>query len=437
MIRQIIQTTFYKIAIFTLRLLLIYMLAHQLTPEDFGAYSVIVTTYTFLLLVCGLGLSNYLSRVVPGQPVEKQIQVFKTTFLFEIGLTSALVILFIMSGLLKPTMALIKISDYENAFLIGLLLLIATMGSAEVTNYLWSKIKITHSNRTDFITQAIWVIPLLFLWSINTNLSVTHVLVINLCGVLLGICYGFSQVEFKAWLKTRFNLQILREGLAYSAPLIVPAISVTALRSGDRFILAYYQNLHDVGVYSFAFNFLNTLYTFSAVVIFSNMMPHIVRSHNLNNIEWRNKLLLNAVLAASIAYIAGASFLIIFSTSIIELIARPEYLAAGEVLPLLGIGTLNLLLSYPGHTLLSLQNRTPLLMRIDFIGFLFGISLSFLLIPSYSYRGAGWAMAITFGLTTLAKSYYAKLWREVNFDHLRFWQLNRPAIEANTENSSD
>jgi len=414
MIRQIIQTTCYKAAIFILRLLLIYMLAHLFTPEEFGAYSIIVTTYTFLTLICGLSLANYLSRVIPGQLITQQIAVFKTTFIFEVGLTTIFVSLFILSGMMKPTTELIKISTYKDAFFIGLLLLITTMASIEITNYLWSKIKITYSNRMDFITQALWVLPLLLAWYIGKKFTVKEILLINLGGVILGIVYGFCQIEFRAFLTAKFNTKILREGLIYSAPLMVPAISVTALRSGDRFILAYYHNLHDVGVYSFAFNFLNTLYTFSAVVIFSNMMPYIVKAHNLNNIVRRNILMSNAVLAAIFTFIGGSAILIIFSNSIIELIARPEYLDSRKVLPLLAIGTLNLILSYPGHTILSLQNRTLLLMKIDFFGFLIGMCCSFILIPKYSYQGAAWGMAITFGLTTFLKSFYAKLWEEIN-----------------------
>src|SRR3989338_198457 len=260
-ISKIIQTLCNKMVILGVRLFLIYMLAHIFTASEFGAYSIITIFYTFFMIISGLNLSTFLSRVVPGQDSLKRAQVFKVTFLFEIGLTLIVVILIFGSGLMQLLLTAIKILAYKKAFIIGLLLLVASIALAELNAYLLAKTKITHNNKTELIAQAIWVVPLVLLWLAGVKLTVVDVFLANLIGILLSILYAFLQVEVKAWWYARFDVEILFQAIKYSVPLIIPAIVVTALRAGDRFILAHYHNLHEVGVYSLAFSFINTLYT--------------------------------------------------------------------------------------------------------------------------------------------------------------------------------
>lgn len=413
-IDQLLQTATYKGAIFVLRLFLVLMLAHIFTPSEYGAYSLIMTVYTFGALVCGLNVYSYLYRASPGYEIEKRIEIFKTTFLFEVGFTVLVIILFVISGAMNITLNLVKIYEYQDAFLIGLLVLIACIASNEIGCYHLAKLKIEYTNHIDFMAQSLWVVPLLFFWWLGYSLTVKIVLMANLAGVLLGIIYGFCRLECKAWWRARFNTIILHDALIYSVPLIIPAISVTALRTGDRFILSYYQQLYDVGVYSFAYTFLNTLYTFSAAVILSTMLPYIVQAHNLENIQQRNSLLLNAFKASLFTFLGGALVFIIFSKPIFKLIARSEFLEARGVLPLLLFGYFNVILAYPAHYILLLKKQTMVIMWIDLFGFLIGMVFNFVLIPSYSYYGAAWAMAIAFGSVAIIKIFYTKLWKELN-----------------------
>lgn len=101
-LKQVVHTSGTKIFVFISRFALVYLLAHVFTPEDFGAYSLMSTLNTFGVMLVGLNLYNYVYREAPGLPLERRVVLFKTTFVFEVVLSSALVAVFLGSGRCIP-----------------------------------------------------------------------------------------------------------------------------------------------------------------------------------------------------------------------------------------------------------------------------------------------------------------------------------------------
>jgi len=403
----------FKIAVFGSRLLLVYVLAHVFSPADYGAYALVTTMNSFGVFLLGLNLYNYVYRAAPGRPLGERAAIFKSTLCFETVLAALLVALTLVSGALAPILRVLKASEYRGAFVIGLALLVGLVVLAEVQHYLWAKTEIEHNNRVDVVQNALWILPLFVLWRSGWRISVSGVFAANLAAVALAIFYGFRRIEVSAVWRARPNLKVIRTALIFSVPMIVPAFSEYALRIADRVILSSYRSLYEVGLYSFACSFLSTIFAFTASILFRTMVPHAVEAHNQGNLERRNYLLTYALKCSFLTYAGAAITLLIFCRPILGFLARPEYMALIRVMPLVALSYALLTVSCPAHYLLMLENRTTLLMGIDFLGMAIGLSLDFLLVPRWSYYGAAVASVAGFATVAALKHGCSRFWRHI------------------------
>ncbi|MGH9775342.1 MAG: lipopolysaccharide biosynthesis protein [Candidatus Acidiferrales bacterium] len=418
MMMQVAHTAMVRMGTFVSRLALVFLLGRTFTPTDFGAYALIASTLGFGVVVLGLNLSAYVYRVVPGQPVEKRVTVFKSALFFEVGLSALLVSVLLFSGRLKPFLTIFKAVAYEPAFVIGFVTLIAMIAVSEMQHYLLAKIAIHECNLLDFITQALWVLPLLILWKLGWAVTLQRLLYIQLGGVLVGLVYASCKIELREWWQAALDAKVVRDGLLFSVPLIIPLLSYNLQNLADRFLLSYYCSLHDVGIYSLAYAFFNSLYSVTAVVILRTPMSYVVEDHNCGNFAQRDRKLTYALKGALGIYSLSAGALLIFSAPILRLMARQDFMASRGVMPLLAIGWVMLVLAYPAHYLLMLENRTSLIMAIDVVGLAAGMGLDVLLIPRYSYYGAAIAAIVNYTVVAGLKHYFSRSWTSIRLGEL-------------------
>jgi O-antigen/teichoic acid export membrane protein len=414
-LKQAADTTGTKVLIFVCRLALVYCLAHMFSPEDFGAYSLLSAFSTFGAMLAGLNLYSYVYRQTPGQPLKERVVLFKTTFLFEIVLSTALVGVFLASGTLPAVLSVLKASNYAEAFVASLVLLIAFVASYEVQHYLWAKQEIGHVNRMDVITQVSWIPVLLCIWPFGMKITVTGLLLVQLVAVLCGTAFAFRRVELGLWWRVRPRLPVIPNALMFSIPMMIPGLSLYLLKLAERSFLSYYHSLWEVGLYSFACSFMNTLYSFSGLVVLTTMLPYLIEAHNRDD-HRRRDLLLTLILKGSlIVFGVGAAILLTFSHLIVSLVGRPEYLPSSQILPLLALTFLMIILAYPAHYLLMLENRAVLLMGIDLAAVFIGLGLDVLLIPRYSSYGAAAASAVAFAAVAVMKIIFSRAWHHLLF----------------------
>jgi len=387
------------------RFALVIMITRTLSPADYGAYSLVSTVGAFGTFLCGLNLFTYVFRAVPGLPADSQLRIFKTTLLFETVLTSAVVVAVLLSGQLGSILHYLNAEAYREVFVLGLLVLVMLVATAEFTSFFQAQARIERSNWVDFIGQAVWVLPLLALRLAGVQTPLSILLWAQIAGGCGVVVYAARHIGLSAWWRSRPDWKILRTGLAFSVPLIVPTIGVSAVRLGDRLILSHYNSVAEVGVYSFASVFLNTLYSFTAGVIFGTFGPRIFAAHNRGDHAKRDMLQTYMLKVALLGFVVPYGMLCLAAKPLVELLARPEYARAASVLPIMGLSSVALIVGYPANYLLMLNNRVGLLATLDVAGIIVGLTANFILIPRYSYFGA--AVAGFIGMTTTVVLQYA------------------------------
>lgn len=403
--KQIAHTLATKGLTAACRMALVMILSRTLTPADYGAYALVGTIGTFGVLIVGLNLSLYIYRSVPGRTVPEQLSLFKATFLFEVLAATAIVAATVGGGALPGLLRLFHADGYELAFAIGLVLLVLLVALAEVLYFLQAQTRIEQANWVDFISQAVWVVPFVAWWALGRPIGVVTVLVAQIAGCVAALAVAARLIGIRAWWRAKPRWSEISTGIAFSVPMILPAVSFYALKLADRFILSSYWSLKEVGVYAFAYTLVNMLYTFTAWAIFNSFSPRIIAAHNTGDYAQRNLLQSYMVKVSTAAFLIGLAVLLVTYQPIIAAIARVEYRGAARPIPLLGLSYLFIILTYPAGNMLFMQNRVRASAVIDTVGMAVGIIANLLLIPRWSYMGA--AVASTLGFATIMVAKYA------------------------------
>lgn len=405
MMGQAIHTVAVRTLTLGCRMLLLVILGRSLAPADYGVYALITTMTTFGVVIGGLNLYAFIYREAPGFGRARQLSLFKTTFLFEAGLSTLLVVSMLAAGRVPWLTGLLNADGYEVAFAIGLVQVVLLIAIAELSHFLLAQARIEQANWVDFLAQGSWVLFLGITWLVTGTVRLETLLICQAISAVAAITYASWLVGPRDWWNAPFDLAILRRGLAFSLPLVIPAISVYSLRLADRPILSHYVSLADVGIYSFAYTLLNTVYSFTAWVVFNTFNPRVYAAHNTGELPWRDALQTYMLKAAVASFVIPALLLFVVARPVIGLVAQVDYLPAATVLPAVALSFLMIIIAYPAHTLLTLQDRVMTLALIDVTGMAIGIAGNFLLIPRWSYWGA--AAASVVGLGTAAVLKYA------------------------------
>lgn len=392
-----------RLATFACRAGLIVVLAKLLTPEDYGVYALIATVGVFGVVLAGLNLHAYVFRASPGLSEEDQLSIFKTTFLFELALSSVLIIALLASGFLPAVLPLLNAEGYVLEFAAGLVLVILLVAMTEVLQLLSAQTRIEEANWVDFLSQAAWVPVVVAAWVLGWKLGVLGLLIAQGVGCLAALAYGARQIGVARWAAASPRWGLVRTAVVFSLPMALPTLSLYSLKLADRFILSHLGSLEEVGIYSFAFMIINTVYTFTAWIIFTTLGPRIVAAHNAGDLDRRDWLQTYMLKIAVVCFAVALAAVLAASPWLVTAVAKPEFLPAVHALPLVSLAYIFIILAYPAHYLLLLGNRVKLLVAIDLFGVAASLLLNWLLIPSWSFIGAAVASAIGFGIVMLGK----------------------------------
>jgi len=418
MFRQGLHTIAVRSVTLACRFALLVVIGKSLDPASYGVYALIGTIGIFGTVALGLNLYIYVYRAVPGVSAAEQMRVFKSTSAFEIASASIVVFAVLASGWLPRLTGVLNASGYELFFALGLLQIILLVTIAEITNFLSAQARLEEANWVDFLAQGSWVLLPAALWVSGFRVGLGTFLVAQIAGLSAAIAFAAYRIGIRQWWSQRVDSGIIRAALAFSLPMMIPALSVYSLKLADRPILSHYISLADVGVYSFAFAFLNTLYSFTAGVVFATTGPRIIAAHNAANIPARDALLSYMLKMAGVAFLVPVLCLLVVARPLLLFVARPDYAAAAGVMPLVAASYLLIILAYPAHTLMTMQNRVKTLALIDVAGMAAGLIGNFLLIPRYSYWGAAAASIVGFGLTMGLKWSLSGILSSFRFDLL-------------------
>jgi O-antigen/teichoic acid export membrane protein len=189
-----------------------------------------------------------------------------------------------------------------------------------------------------------------------------------------------------------FSSPTARQLLSFGTPYVFAGLATFVLNLSDRYFLRHFASLHEVGLYSLAYNFgdilillVTALRMGYAPFVFSNMKsPDAPRLY-------ARVLTYYVVGMGMVALTVG-----LFANEVIAIMAAPSYRDAARVVPLVALAQFFHGLAFMVPIGLMIQRR-PIFRTVSvFIAAGINLGLNFLWIPRFGMMGAAWATVVAF-----------------------------------------
>ena len=390
-------------ALRTLNFLLIIIYARYLRPFDYGIIYLAEIMASFLAILAGLSIDSALERLY--------FQYAQDRDALNVYLGSAIrfgfcwMVLFVSAALVfgwrfqehLPLPAHVPFYPY-------IAMAIGTAALSQGIQYRLAVYQVSGSRRSYVILS--------FVLALATAASCLYWVVVRRDGAI-GMMKGrlFAAVfafliaawSMRSFYAARFEWKFVYESLSFSLPLIPHLIMASGLVVADRFILAHYHDLSEVGIYSLAYSFGMVMY----LVTQSLSQAWLPMFYELAG-QGRRKVLGDVCSGLAIFLVALACLGILFSPLFVHIALDDRYRAAARIVPLVIMG-------YLFHALFSLfdlsilnAKRTASVFAISLVALIANLALNLSMVPRWGMYGAAWATTIAYGIEALGAYFLAQ-----------------------------
>ncbi|OQY38427.1 MAG: hypothetical protein B6226_03680, partial [Candidatus Cloacimonetes bacterium 4572_65] len=200
------------------------------------------------------------------------------------------------------------------------------------------------------------------------------------------IHYSFKNMRFK------IEFKLIGEMLRFSLPLVTSWILTLVLTLSDRYIIKYFGNLAEVGIYSLAYKISNVIRVF---VVHSFAQAYIPIYYKYMNDPEGEKFYKKSLTYYTFIAVIIALTLTIFGQEAIQIVAKSEeFWASYKLLPYLVIGTIfagfRQILVLP----INKHKKTKVISITNFSAGVINIILNIILVPYTGPVGAALATGL-------------------------------------------
>ncbi|MFH1972238.1 MAG: flippase [archaeon] len=225
-----------------------------------------------------------------------------------------------------------------------------------------------------------------------------------MCAFLLSVFFLRKVLKsYKFEFKTRGQLSPI---FTYSWPLLLNGFLVFIYQWTDTFMLGYFKDVAQVGIYNVALPTVNLIqmFPYGITVLFIPIMTNFYVNgdkEKFNELYFATTkwiLLVNSLILV---------WLLFLGKDILTYLFGVEYVGGYIPLIILSIGYFIFFISHNSYNLFLVYKKTKLLFFITFLASILNIVLNLLLIPDYGLIGAAIATGISYMFIGILVSYQA------------------------------
>ncbi|MBN2374351.1 polysaccharide biosynthesis protein [bacterium] len=374
-------------------LLSVSLFTRLISVENYGKYILVLTTVTFIGNI-GFGWLNY-SCFRFFDDSKADINPFISTCLFSTG---GLLFLIMVAAILVGFGIIYFNStmDYKNMIFAGLALLISTIFLDYLLILLRAKREATrHSIYKAIIAISRIALPLIF---------------IRLCGpgylqIVYGIALSYLMIVFYEIFRTRYYQQlkislfsgtILQRLFRYGMPLVGAGATTTILSLADRYMLAFYRNEGELGIYSAGYRLAEMSVDTIGEILLAAYVPIIIKSYNEHGKTGINEILqepFKLILVVLVPITFGAIYL---AKDLVTFFLGTGFRNAYTVFFWICLGTLCSCINHLYTRVFELKETTKMVFYITLSAAASNILLNIYFIPRFGYTGAAYSTFISY-----------------------------------------
>ncbi len=407
---QTIVSVLLSVLTFAFGFVRVYFFSKELSMEQFGVLSLLLTMSSFMVYILTLGSFQYLFR-----NVNTDVEKCRPAFWISILATAALSLL----SVLIVTLFGHKIANALNLkdYYFELVLMIVGTGLTSIMTVLqyfhYGLSRNNLQNFLQFLRGSLWVVVSV-VTGVLFGLSLVKILII------FNVCIAFVLLLSIPWRELYFLMplvvsrQSVQELWKYCLPLLPYFAGVWGIPMIVRSQLNIYQGAKEVALFSVAYTLMEIVFMFVSTIS-NTLTPYFFSELKEDN---KPGLFYNLMLKCSVvAILLILPFIFILRYDIILIVSSEKYLPAGDFIPLLIFFPLLRVLITVFEQYFLKVSKTLYLGITYIIGIVLCLILTIILIPLYSVYGAILASLIAYGLILILLS--VKQMKLVDFAYQR------------------
>lgn len=389
-----------------------------LSTQEYGIFAILEVTATIMVAVCSFKLSTAMMRWCSTEKSE-----YKTKSILFTTYTSAFLIIVFLNIILQPFRNSFSIlffgnSQYQQYFLILLLSV-----SFEILN-LFSFDLIRLKERSVFyilisITRLSTILILNIYFIKYLSLGVKGILLSQLIGnaliTIITLPVLIKNMVFK------FYYQELKKMLKYGIPLVFSTISMMLLTMGDRFIIKYFLNYSEVGIYSLGYKIASVVNVLIIQSFQTGFLPIAYKNFDKPDAQ---RFFSKTLTYYTFILVISSLGLSLFAKEIIELFSKSqEYNVAYTIVPYISLAFVFKGIQYIYSLGLHFTKKTKYNAYIVLSAAILNFVLNFILIPKFGIYGAASATVVSWLLMSTAFYKYSFRFYKVRYEQRNIFLL--------------
>lgn len=380
------------------------IIARQIGPEAYGLFSLAVMLSGWIIVIATLGLNEGVLRYVSlfrGKQETGKIQyVIKASAML-------LVVAGVLGGVILYLSApFLSIEIFHNESLIIFLRIfsfvvpISVVGNVFLPTLRAYEEIGWYSFISNILTNVLHVLSLILLIILGFGIkSIPLSYFIGTFFVFLTafiVCKHKIPRIFKATkINSKTKSRILKELISYSWPLLFVGAIWRVFSWTDSFLIGYFKNASDVGIYNAALP-IALLISFSSQLFLQLFYPLINKEYAKGNKEVIKQLSQQVGKWIYALILPLFVLLLIFPETILNILFGPEYIGASNALRILSFGVLFISLFEISLRVLNMEGSSKKIL-VDIISIaILNLILNIILIPKYGISGAALSTTISF-----------------------------------------
>ncbi|EMX8645408.1 oligosaccharide flippase family protein [Providencia stuartii] len=364
-----------------------YIIATILTVSEFGEFNFFIALLTIGVGVCQLGFENTVTLRLAKSNDNLYKEKLRNTALL-IRIISVLIYFFLVILFMVLTRNTL---DETYVYIILICLLLSCFNIFEydlIVNEQGSKILVIRS-----IAYILSTIYLLFIIQLSHNSLISSYLIIEFFSIaLLLYVNSFNLIKAKKYFSF-LSINEIKKLLIESFPLFLSSIGIMLYMRLDIIMLNTMTSSSDVGMYSLAVRFSESV-NFIPVVIMTAIYPYLIK----NNLNDNFKILFDFMFQISLVSIISIFFIFPY---IIKYFFGPDYINSSTIANILILQTIPVFLGIVRARYLVINGYQKYIPYFVFSGLLFNIIANLILIHYYGVIGAAVATLLSQIVSTL------------------------------------
>lgn len=369
------------------------LLTNELGVDLYGTWSIILTTATLVAPMATLGFTMAIVRLLAAEKDNRRIRDDFLSAIFVVLAAGSILslILVLCSG---PLASFADNSDNSPFFKLGAFMVLTQALSMVALAYFRTFRQMKWFSALRLINAACSLG--LMAWFLSLGWGIEGVILAVLVGDGLSIAISLFVVVRQIGLALpRFSS--LGTYLRYGIPIIPNAAILWVIASSDRYMIGYFMESADVGIYDAAYKLAAPILMVIGplgMVLF----PTISKSYDEGDIDKTKTYLQYSLKYLVMLTVPAAVGLSILAAPLLQLLTSDEYASGSDVFPWIASGLAMSVFYQIGVYVIHLAKKTYWILILLSIGAALNILLNLLLIPHMGILGAAVATLVSYGV---------------------------------------